>query len=468
MWKTEIIIILIILLFGGLVLQISASNSYLPKADLIKGTGPEVYILENGVRHWIPSPEIFEHFQYKWANIKILPDNLLRSYPLGTKLSKYSKYPDGTLLKGSGPEVYLIELGKRRWIPTPRVFEASDFGWKYIIEIDDKKLSRIKQGDNLTLIEPSKYPETIILKGPQQGETLEEAEITIKYSGKNPLGRAKDLRFETFLEGYDKRWRSQYSGDSRTYKLPKESGIYTVYVRAKNKQGYVDPTPASRSFQVGVSPYYRKVEIKKVRAKMDDFEKDYLVLRNKDKETIRMSNWTIEMRGTTINIPQAIKNLRYPFSSDNNSDIELAYRNEVIISAGFSPSGINFQLNKCTGYLDQMSQFYPSLDKDCPYLEESEYRHLKKACRDFIDDLRRCQLPDYSDNFVVQSDSQCTSFLNDRFNYKRCYEDYYQEIDFCQDEWRVFLNKSIDIFDNDGDRLILRDGQGLVVDEYEY
>ncbi len=467
MWKTKAIYILIISLFL-INSKALASDVYLPKADLIRGIGPEIYVLENGLRRWIPDPETFEYFKYKWTNIKTMAEALLVTYPQGEDLDKYENYPEGTLLRGSGPEVYLIELGKRRWFPNPKIFEGNNFGWKYIYDIDDKKLNRIKKGDNMTLSESNRYPKTIILDGPKEGEILETIEVTLKYSGTNPLGQASDLDFETYLAGHDSRWHNQYSRYTKTYKLSGETKIYTFYVRAKNEQGYLDASPASLSFQVGVSPYYQKVEIKRVYAKKDDFKDDYLILRNKTDQSINITGWTIKTKGETITIPQAVSRLRHPLSTNDNSDIELAYRNEVIISAGLSPQGVNFRTNKCTGYLDQMSQFYPSLAENCPYLEESKYSHLSNACQDFIDYLGHCEIPDYSDDWQISIDSQCTNFLNEKFNYKQCYEDYEKEIDFFEDDWRVFLSKSIDIFDNDGDTIILKDKEGLIVDEYSY
>ena len=474
--KIKTISILLFLILLGVVFQVVrvpentalASQVYLPKADLIRGTGPGVYILENGVKRWIPDPETFEYRRYKWTNIKTISDTLLVSYPQGDDLSKYSDYPEGTLLRGSGPEVYLIELGQRRWIPNPVIFERNNLGWKYIYDIDDNDLEDFDQGDNITLSEPNRYPETIILQGPEEGEILETAEVTFKYSGTNPLGEARDLDFETYLVGHDTRWHNQYSGDTETYNLSEESKTYTFCVRAKNEEGYADPSPVSLSFQIGVSPYYQKVEIRNVYAKEDDFVNDYLILRNSDDQTINISDWTIKTKRETVTIPQVTERLRYPFSDSYDSDIKLAYRDEVIISVGLAPNGANFRINKCTGYLDQLSQYYPSLDEDCPYLAESEYSHLKKACRDFIDDLSRCEIPDYADNYEVASDSQCTSFLTEKFNYSQCYQDYEKETDFLGDEWRVFLGKSIDILDNDGDTIILKDQNGLVVDEYEY
>ena len=477
MWKTKTILILSFSVVLGLVLgpswifidrETAASQVYLPKADLIKGVDPEVYILENGVRRWIPDPDIFNQFGYDWQNIKNVPDNLLESYPLGDKLSRYSDYPEGSLIKGTGPEVYLIELGKRRWIPSPEIFEGSGFGWRYIIQVDDKKLKRIKESEYLTLMEINKYPETKIISGPDSKETLEATEVTFEYSGTNPLGSKSNLSFETYLVGYDKDWRRQGKKYSKTYKLPKESGSYTFYVRAKNEEGYYDSSPASFSFQVGLSPYYQKVEIKRVRPKEKNFQDDYLVIRNDEKQTIDISGWTIETNLAKVAIPQAIKELSHPFSSADQTNIRLEYKDEMIISAGSSPRGINFKTNKCTGYLDQSERFYPSLDEDCPRLDESEYDHLNPACRDFIKKLSRCEIPDYSDNPAVNSDSECTGFLNEKFNYQQCYLDHHQEMDFLQSQWRIFLKRSVDIFPNSGDTIILRDESGLIIDEYTY
>jgi hypothetical protein len=464
------LIFLLTLIFVWLFLMTgaaSANPAYLPKADLIRGTGPEVYVLENGTRRWIPDPETFEYFRYKWANVKTISDALLSSYPQGDNLDRYDDYPEGTLLRGTGPEVYLVEAGQRRWFPNPRIFEGNNFGWRYIYQIDDDKLNKIEQGDNITLSETNQYPETIILQGPTEEEILETAEVTFKYSGTNPLGETADLSFETYLVGDDTDWRRQY-GDTKTYDLSEGNGVYTFYVRAKNEQGYYDPTPAKRSFRIGVSSYYQKVEISRVEPDEINFKNDYLVLRNNKDQLIDITGWTIRTKRETATIPQAVEKLRHPLLDNYDSDIKLAYRNEVIISTGLSPQGVNFRVNKCTGYLDQSSQFYPSLDENCPRLEESSYSSFKKSCRDFIKGLNRCEIPDYSDKLAVSSDSQCTSFLSEKLNYKQCYLDHRQEVDFFEDEWRVFLNRSTDILDNDGDTIILRDKNGLVVDEYEY
>lgn len=444
------------------------ANAFLPKLDLIKGSGPEVYLLEKGTRHWIPDQETFAVFNFIWENIKTYTNSVVGSYPRSEDWDDGEDYPDGSLLKGSGPEVYLIELGKKRWIPSPGIFTGNGFGWKYIISVDDDVLDDFDEGAFLTLSEPNRYPETSILSGPSQGEAIESTDISFTYTGTNPLGDVSELEFETYLSGYDDEWEGEGDDYVKEYDLSGWNGAFTFFVRAMNEEGYVDHSPASWSFQIGVSSNYGAVEIDDISYDEDDFENDYLVLVNESDNAVNMGGWTIETSNETADIPQAIHKLRYPFSASTPADIVLAPDDEVIISVGISPQGIDFRTNKCAGYLDQSEQFYPSLNEDCPVFDASEYSHLKTACRSFIDDLDECEIPDYSSNYEVGVDNTCVAFLNEQFNYAYCYNDHYLEVDFFGDEWRVFLGKSIDILNNVSDKVILRDGNGLVVWEYEY
>jgi len=463
--KIKIISTILILICLGLICN-AVAYAYLPKADLIKGSGPEVYILENGARHWIPDPETFNYFRFKWQNIKTYSDSAINSYVQGDDWSQYDGYPDGSLVRGSGPKVYLIELGKRRWIPNPHIFEGNDFGWKYILGIDQDDLEDIDLGSDLTLSEPNRYPETIILESPAAGATLETAEVFFKYSGTNPLGENSDLDFETYLKGYDSDWQNQGSNYTEEYDL-EQSGTYTFYVRAKNEQGYYDPSPASLSFQIGVSLYYQKVEISNVYENEGGFN-DYLVLRNESDETINITNWTIKTSKDTITIPKAAKKLTYPYSESNDFNVELSSNDEAIISVSLSPIGTSFQDNKCTGYLDLSSQFHLSLDNNCPDMSESVYDHLGSECQEYIVNLDGCAITDFTGTSGSALNSMCTNFLNEHFSYGGCYDDYNQDADFLKDEWRIFLNKSIDIFDNNSDTVILKDANGFVVHMMRY
>ncbi len=57
-----------------------------------------------------------------------------------------SFFPDGTLIKGSGPDIYLIQNGVRRLIPDMETFNAMGLNWNSIINVDDQRLANIPLG----------------------------------------------------------------------------------------------------------------------------------------------------------------------------------------------------------------------------------------------------------------------------------------------------------------------------------
>lgn len=67
----------------------------------------------------------------------------------GTVSPTAGGFSDGSLLKGSGPEVFLIEDGKRRHVPDPATFTALGLDWGKVRTIGDEELSRIPLGEPL-------------------------------------------------------------------------------------------------------------------------------------------------------------------------------------------------------------------------------------------------------------------------------------------------------------------------------
>lgn len=61
-------------------------------------------------------------------------------------------YPDGTLLKSSDqPAVWLIKNGQRDWIPSPDVFNTDGFSWAAILVVSDAEIAAIPQGPDVPL-----------------------------------------------------------------------------------------------------------------------------------------------------------------------------------------------------------------------------------------------------------------------------------------------------------------------------
>jgi len=110
-----------------------------------------VYLIESSKRRPILSQQLFNLRKYKWNNIISLSDRDLAVYSLSTPVA----YPDGTLVKGSGPEVYLIESGKRRHITSPNLFSSRGYKWKDIITVSDEELINHPLGEAMLLVDGS-------------------------------------------------------------------------------------------------------------------------------------------------------------------------------------------------------------------------------------------------------------------------------------------------------------------------
>ena len=117
-------------------------------------TRPRVYLIENNKRRPILSEKIFNARKFNWSKIKILSDRDLAVYSLAAPLP----FPDGTLIKGSGPEIYLVENGKRRHISLPILFDKLNFDWNKVIQVSQTELLAHPLGEKILL------PDNVLVK----------------------------------------------------------------------------------------------------------------------------------------------------------------------------------------------------------------------------------------------------------------------------------------------------------------
>jgi len=121
-----------------------------PSGTLIKGSGPNIYLIQNGHKRFIPSVEIyFSHFQgWYFANIS---DSRLNDYPNGPDLL----FREGTLVKASdSANVYQIEYpsSTKRFITSPDVFLGLGYQWEDIIATTSAIISQHPTGSNINAI----------------------------------------------------------------------------------------------------------------------------------------------------------------------------------------------------------------------------------------------------------------------------------------------------------------------------
>lgn len=227
------------------------------------------------------------------------------------------------------------------------------------------------------------------------------------------------------------------------------------------------------------SPYYGKIIMSGVSGLYgDDPNQEYISLStNLDKtETINITGWYLksEVTGYYAVIGRASL-LPFPFSRTDN-DIVLQSGDRVYLTKGFSPIGISFRTNKCTGYFEEERTFTPGLSLECPRPKDeklpkfSDVYDQNDECLDIIDRISRCTtkgnafIRDLPDTVP----SACKTYITTQINYNSCVAKHFSDTDFPGDEYRVFLNKFGPLWRQRHDKINLHDKNGLIVDSVSY
>jgi hypothetical protein len=106
---------------------------------LLKGSGPEVYVLQDERLRWITTIDAFQWYGYRWEQVHEVEDEFLADFEMGL--------PIHLLLKcENSPHVYALEDGRKRWIKDIPTFEAQHYLWEDIKPIDCAGLRRIPDG----------------------------------------------------------------------------------------------------------------------------------------------------------------------------------------------------------------------------------------------------------------------------------------------------------------------------------
>lgn len=227
------------------------------------------------------------------------------------------------------------------------------------------------------------------------------------------------------------------------------------------------------------SPYYGKVSVSNISglySKEPDKEYMYLYTNLKPTETIKITGWYFKSKitGYFAKIPKASL-LPFPFT-DSATDVILTQKDKVIITKGFSPIGISFRTNTCTGYFEENRRFYPPLSLQCPLPKDeklptfSSNLDRNEECENIIDRIPRCttrgneylkKLPDTVVGF-------CKNYITAQVNYNACVAKHFGDTSFPGNEYRLYLNKFGPLWRPTHDTINLYDENNLVVDTISY
>lgn len=129
--------------------RVSGGGVSVQEGDLVKGVGPEVYLIENGQRRWVSDAATFSSLGFSWEKIIQISDQELFKYAEGETL-KRSIFADGTLVKSSsGPQVYFLRNAQKCWITSPEAFSKNNFNWSSVVATSEEILSSYADGPSI-------------------------------------------------------------------------------------------------------------------------------------------------------------------------------------------------------------------------------------------------------------------------------------------------------------------------------
>jgi hypothetical protein len=126
------------------------SNLGYPDGRLLKGSGSPVYVISNDQKRFITSPRVFVGLGYKWETVISVLDSELSYYSDGSDIDSTVQYPDGSLVKATDrSEVYLIDRGQKRFVPSTAIF-SSRYQWENVLVSSNPQLNAYTQGPDIT------------------------------------------------------------------------------------------------------------------------------------------------------------------------------------------------------------------------------------------------------------------------------------------------------------------------------
>ena len=154
----QIVIVLVVLLVlvnipinhrGASLAQIIPKATAIAIYDgmVLKGSSPEIYVLDEHKLRWVSSPEAFDHYFHS-HKVLIVEDKLLEGFGKGNPIRRLVTCPDS-------PYTYAIENGQKRWIKDPPI-ENTDQSWDKVELISCDDLRRLP--DRLPVPEDAEAP----------------------------------------------------------------------------------------------------------------------------------------------------------------------------------------------------------------------------------------------------------------------------------------------------------------------
>ena len=119
--------------------------SGLPEGSIVKIPGSStVYMVSDGVLKPFTSITVFTAHKKDFKNIKVISAEQFAGMSLGDPVN----FPNGTLVKGSGNTVFVVENGHLLGITSLAVLNKHRWSLKNLLRVNDNELKDLKRGGN--------------------------------------------------------------------------------------------------------------------------------------------------------------------------------------------------------------------------------------------------------------------------------------------------------------------------------
>ena len=257
---------------------------------------------------------------------------------------------------------------------------------------------------------------------------------------------------------------SDYVGVADAQKQTADSQSPGTNANATDLQQYGNP-----------SPYQGEVSLAGSSATASDASQEYVQLQasSDNSAPINLSGWSLQsaVSGVRVAIPPAapafiagVVNAVQP--------VALSPGATAIATSGFSPVGVSFEENICSGYLSELQRFTPGLNNSCPSGSDAlpqtaeNLRTYGASCFDYIATIPSCHFVGTSMPSGISP--ACRRFVGNDLSYNGCVAMYRSQPNFDLPTFRLYLNQSSKLWNNSHDIIRLLDAQGQIVDVLSY
>lgn len=222
------------------------------------------------------------------------------------------------------------------------------------------------------------------------------------------------------------------------------------------------------------SPHAGKITIHGGAAKTQTASGQYLELRAAPGNGvgISISGWSLRsaLTGKRAYIPEASP-LFVMGRINTVGSAALAPGGVALIVTGPSPVGVSLRENMCTGYLGTVQSFVPPLPSECPAplaaipRTSANESRLGASCFQYLSSLPPCTFPA---NPPSSLSAACRAEIQNTLSYNGCVSQNKNGSGFLRNSWRLYLAQGAPLWDAEHDIIRLLDGEGRVVNAFNY